>query len=48
MLQLVLAQPPWLEKLTRRDLSSLTPLNWDHVNPYGRFELDMNAPLPLK
>jgi len=21
----------------------LTPLIWDHVNPYGRFELDMNT-----
>jgi hypothetical protein len=20
---------------------------WDHVNPYGRFELDMNDRLPL-
>jgi len=25
----------------------LTPLIWDHVNPYGRFELDMNTRLPL-
>ena len=23
-------------------------LIWDHVNPYGRFELDMNTRLPLK
>jgi hypothetical protein len=26
----------------------VTPLIWDHVNPYGRFELDMNARLPLE
>ena len=26
----------------------LTPLIWEHVNPYGRFELDMNAQLPLQ
>jgi hypothetical protein len=28
-------------------LSALTPLIWEHVNPYGRFELDMDARLPL-
>lgn len=35
-------------KLTPRDLAALTPLIWDHVNPYGRFDLDMNDRLPLK
>ena len=46
MLQQVLAQPNWVDKLTPRDLRALTPLIWEHVNPYGRFELDMNARLP--
>ena len=23
------------------------PLIWEHVNPYGRFDLDMNARLAL-
>jgi hypothetical protein len=27
--------------------SALTPLIWEHVNPYGRFELDMTTGLPL-
>jgi hypothetical protein len=22
-------------------------INWEHVNPYGRFELDMDARLPI-
>ena len=48
MLQQVLTQPHWEGKLTIRDLSALTPLIWDHVNPYGRFDLDMNIRLPLK
>jgi TnpA family transposase len=48
MLQQVLAQPHWKRKLTPRDLSALTPLIWEHVNPYGRFELDMDARLPLQ
>jgi TnpA family transposase len=47
MLQQVLAQPEWSERLTPRDLRALTPLIWEHVNPYGRFELDMEARLPI-
>ena len=48
MLQQILAQPKWANKLTPRDLRALTPLIWAHVNPYGRFELDMNDRLPLE
>lgn len=47
MIQKVLAQPPWQGKLTPRDYAALTPLIWEHVNPYGRFDLDMNARLAL-
>ena len=47
MLQQVLARPQWTEKLTPRDLRALTPLIWEHVNPYGRFDLDMNVRLPI-
>ena len=47
MLQQVLAQPQWSERLTPRDLRALTPLIWEHVNPYGRFDLDMDARLPI-
>ncbi len=46
-LQQVLARPLWPEKLTARDLRALTPLIWEHVNRYGRFELDMEARLPI-
>src|SRR5262249_29361154 len=47
MLQRVLATREWARRMTRTDLRALTPLIWDHVNPYGRFELDMSARLPL-
>jgi hypothetical protein len=47
MVQKVLAQPHWQGKLTPRDYAALTPLIWEHVNPYGRFDLDMNARLAL-
>ena len=32
----------------RAEARALTPLTWEHVNPYGRFELDMTTRLPLK
>jgi TnpA family transposase len=47
MLQQTLAQPQWTGKLGPRDIRALTPLIWEHVNPYGRFELDMDARLSL-
>ena len=47
MIQQVLAQPHWSDRLTAADLIALTPLIWDHVNPYGRFELDMDTRIPV-
>lgn len=48
MIQQVLLEPAWQDRLTAADLRALTPLLWAHVNPYGTFTLDMNARLPLK
>lgn len=47
MIQTVLAQPQWQGRLTPRDYAALTPLIWEHVNPYGRFDLDMTTRLAL-
>jgi hypothetical protein len=47
MIQRVLAQPHWQGRLTPRDYAALTPLIWEHVNPYGRFDLDMESRLLL-
>jgi len=47
MVQQVLARPKWKGRLTPRDLHALTPLFWGHVNPYGRFDLDMRTRLDL-
>ena len=47
MLQQVLARPEWAGRLTDSDRRGLTPLIWEHVNPSGRYELDMDAQLPL-
>jgi len=35
------------KRLTNRDLDALTPLIWDHVNPYWRFDLDKEVRLPI-
>lgn len=47
MIQRVLNQDPWKTRLKEADLRALTPLIYAHVNPYGRFELDMEQRLPL-
>ena len=47
MLQQILAEPAWLARLTPEDFRALTPLLYSHMNPYGTFELDMAARLPL-
>jgi hypothetical protein len=46
-IQKVLATPHWQGKLTLRDYAALTPLIWEHINPYGRFDIDMNTRLAL-
>ena len=47
MIQQVLEEPGWSERMTPRDLAALSPLITQHINPYGRFELDMEARLPI-
>ncbi|WP_338145719.1 Tn3 family transposase [Streptomyces scabichelini] len=47
LVQRVLADPKWASKLTEADRRALSPLFWTHVNPYGRFELDMTSRLDL-
>ena len=47
MIQQVLAEPSWMKRMAQEDLRALTPLIWEHVNPYGTFQLDMNQRLQL-
>ena len=47
MLQRLLATPGWREQMTPADWRGLTPLLYHHVNPYGAFNLDLAARLPL-
>lgn len=47
MIQHVLAQPGWLQRMTEPDWRGLTPLIYQHVNPYGTFELNLEQRLPF-
>ena len=47
MVQEVLAEPKWYNRMTEEDWRGLTPLFYLHINPYGRFDLDMDSRLPL-
>ncbi len=47
LLQRVLQDPAWAGRLTDEDRRALNPLFWTHVNPYGRFRLDMSKRLDL-
>ena len=47
MVQDVLADQTWADRLTAEDRRGLTPLFWAHVAPYGEVRLDMGRRLPL-
>jgi TnpA family transposase len=46
MVQQILKDEDWYQRMTPRDWQALTPLFWAHVNPYGDFRLDLNKRLP--
>ncbi len=48
MIQQVLSGPEIMQKMTAKDFRGLNPLFFNHINPYGNFELDMNARIPIK
>jgi TnpA family transposase len=48
MLQQVLTDPQWLDKMTGEDYRALSPLLHQHVTPYGLFALDMSKRIPIE
>lgn len=48
MIQQVLRERSWREKMTARDMAALNPLPHGHFNPYGVFDLDMDERLSLE
>ncbi|TMD69619.1 MAG: Tn3 family transposase, partial [Chloroflexi bacterium] len=47
MLQDVLAEEHWKDAMKPEDWRGLTPLFYQHINPYGRFTLDLTQRIPL-
>lgn len=47
LIQQVLSDPVWMQKMGPDELRALTPLIYAHVNPYGIFRLDMDERLPI-
>jgi TnpA family transposase len=48
MLQQVLTNRSWFDRMTGDDWRALTPLFYTHITPYGTFKLDMNHRIPLE
>jgi TnpA family transposase len=47
MIQKVLSEKKWHNKMERDDYRALSPLIYQHVNPYGNFNLDMSERIPI-
>ncbi|UJB72243.1 Tn3 family transposase (plasmid) [Acaryochloris sp. 'Moss Beach'] len=47
MIQNVLSEPKWMQKMETEDLRALSPLIWNHVTPYGWFNLDFTQRIAL-
>jgi hypothetical protein len=48
MIQTVLKERTWWRKMGELELRALSPLIYSHVNPYGRFELDLDTRLQIE
>lgn len=48
MVQDVLADDEWADRMTPADQRGLTPLFWTHVAPYREVRLNMNCRLSLR
>ena len=48
MIQQVLSELRWWRMMQAADFRALSPLIYAHINPYGRFDLDMDKRLPIE
>jgi TnpA family transposase len=48
LIQQVLSEPQWMQKMGVEELRALTPLIYAHVNPYGVFRLNMTERLQIE
>jgi TnpA family transposase len=47
LIQSILKDPAWANRLTDADRRALSPLFWSHANLYGTIEIDMASSLDL-
>jgi TnpA family transposase len=43
MMQSVLSESKWADRMTVEDYRGMTPLIYGHINPYGRFDVNLNS-----
>ena len=48
MLQSIVTKFKWQDKLTLEDKRAITPLIYEHINPYGLFPLNLNQHISLE
>ena len=48
MIQEVLAEPAWAERLTAEDKRGVNPLFTSNMTPYGEVKLNMTSARPLR
>lgn len=48
MIQEVLSEKYWFDLMDKDDFRALTPIIHSHINPYGKFSLNMNERIPFK
>jgi TnpA family transposase len=48
MIQQMLTEPRWQQRMQVVDYRALSPLIYAHINPYGRFDLDMDKRLSIE
>ena len=48
MIQRILSEKSWIARMGKTDFRALSPLVYGHINPYGRFELDMQTRLEIE
>lgn len=47
MIQHVSSEKKWYDMMSPEDFRALTPLIYNHVNPYGNFDSDMDKRIPI-
>jgi hypothetical protein len=48
LVQKVLSEKEWLNKMQPEDFRGLTPLFYGHITPYGEFQLDINKRINIE